>query len=323
MTVVLAAGEVVICSREQNQELFSLVIGGYGLFGVIYSAKLRLSPRQKLKRIVNVIDIDDAANAIYRRLEEGCTFGDFQYAIDSSGDEFLYRGVFSCYKPVDPELPIDDKQSDLPQDAWLKLLKLAHENKREAFKLYSQHYVGTDGQLYWSDTMQLSTYIPTYVDFLEKHATHEEVVRKESLMIGEHYVPHDHTIGFMHLARQILKENSVEVIYGTIRVIKKDKTSFLPWAKQDYACIIFNLRTIHTPEEIDKVATTFRGLIEASLSFGGSFFLTYHHFATPDQIARAYPQIREFFAAKRLHDPDELFQSEWYRVYREAFASAE
>jgi|GEM_PF-232323 len=40
------------CSRTENQELFSLAIGGYGCFGVITSLLLRLTPRQKLERLV-------------------------------------------------------------------------------------------------------------------------------------------------------------------------------------------------------------------------------------------------------------------------------
>ncbi len=321
MTVVLSSGEVVVCSRVQNQELFSLVIGGYGLFAVIYSAKLRLAPREKLKRIVNVIDIDDAANAIYRRIDEGCTFGDFQFAIDHTGEEFLNRGVFSCYKPADPDSPLDENQSDLPKDAWLKLLQLAYEDKREAFKLYAQHYTGTDGQLYWSDTMQLSTYIPTYADFLAENAEPEVTETKETLMIGEHYVPHDQVINFMHKAKDILVENGTEVIYGTIRVIQKDETSFLPWAKEDFGCVIFNLKTIHSDQDIERVARTFRLLMDTCLSLNGSFFLTYHHFATPGQVERAYPQIKSFFRLKKQYDPKELFQSEWYRFYRDSFLS--
>jgi FAD/FMN-containing dehydrogenase len=37
LTLVDAKGDVVTCSRSENPELFSLVIGGYGLFGVIHA----------------------------------------------------------------------------------------------------------------------------------------------------------------------------------------------------------------------------------------------------------------------------------------------
>ena len=42
-----ANGDEHRCSRQENAELFRLAVGGYGLFGIIYSIKLRLVPRQK------------------------------------------------------------------------------------------------------------------------------------------------------------------------------------------------------------------------------------------------------------------------------------
>ena len=177
----------------------------------------------------------------------------------------MTRGVFACYKPVDDETPIQEDQSDLPPEAWLKLIKLAHDDKREAFKLYAQHYVGTDGQIYWSDKMQLSTYIPTYSEFLENNSA-EVRNDKESLMIGEHYVPYDKVRDFMNDAKQVLQQTKTEVIYGTIRAISQDTVTFLPWAKQDYGCIIFNLRTRHTQEGVNKVKETFQQLIDRCLS---------------------------------------------------------
>ena len=58
LALVNAQGNLVHCSRTENQELFSLAIGGYGLFGVIYSATLRLMPAHQLRRTVEVTDID-------------------------------------------------------------------------------------------------------------------------------------------------------------------------------------------------------------------------------------------------------------------------
>src|SRR5678815_4249160 len=88
LTLVDADARVLRCSRSEHPELFSLVVGGYGLFGIVAAATLRLSPRRKLRRIVNILDIDDAAAAVYRRIDEGCLYGDFQYAIDSRDRAF-------------------------------------------------------------------------------------------------------------------------------------------------------------------------------------------------------------------------------------------
>jgi FAD/FMN-containing dehydrogenase len=180
----------------------------------------------------------------------------------------------------------------------------------------------TDGNVYWSDTMQLSTYIPSYAEFLQKadttHTTPAQTSTPESLVIGEHYVPPDRGLEFMQQAREVLKRLDSEVIYGTLRAILPDKTSFMPWAKRDYLCTIFNLRTPHTPDGIKKTHDTFRALTDVSLDLGGSFYLTYHRAATAAQVRRAYPQIDTFMKHKLQWDPQERLQSEWYRAIRMA-----
>ncbi len=60
-----------------------------------------------------------------------------------------------------------------------------------------------------------------------------------------------------------------------------------------------------------------RALIDLGAARGGSYYLTYHRWARRDQVERCYPQMGEFLALKRLHDPEERFQSTWYRHYRQ------
>ncbi len=314
LTLVDAQGEVRLCSRTQNAELFSLVVGGYGLFGLIYAATLRLAPRQRVRRMVDVLDLTDAMNAVYRRVDDDCLYGDFQFVIDPHDDTFLQRGVFACYKPTSEVEAPGTVNADLQPEVWLQLLKLAHDDKAKAFKLYSQHYLGTHGQCYWADTMQLSTYIPSYADYLERASpANQPAGPKQTLVIGELYVPRDQIAAFMTQAARVLKTHGVEVIYGTIRAILKDDTSFLPWAKDDFACVIFNLRTVHTDEGKARTAEAFRGLIDAALVLGGSYFLTYHRYATRAQVVQAYPQFGAFLKRKRHFDPQERFTSDWYR----------
>ncbi|HEY0009695.1 MAG TPA: FAD-binding oxidoreductase [Tepidisphaeraceae bacterium] len=315
LDVLLTSGEIVRCSRSENCELFSLVVGGYGLFGIILRVRLRLAPRVKVRRLVDIIDLDDAANAIYRRVESGCTFGDFQYSIDAQDTSFLRRGVFPCYHPVDDGVPIDEGASDLKRDDWLKLIGLAYRDKREAFARYSQYYLSTHGRVYWSDTMQLSTYVPDYAQTI--HDAPDAARPDESLMIGELYVPPNRLLAFMSAARRVLHDEGVEDIYGTIRAIQQDAVTFLPWARANYACVIFNLRTLHTPQGIATTCNTFRRLNDAAIAEGGSFFLTYHRYATREQIEACYPMFQRFLHLKRTYDPAFRIESDWYRHHRE------
>ncbi|HEX9193031.1 MAG TPA: FAD-binding oxidoreductase, partial [Burkholderiales bacterium] len=117
-----SGGDLRNCSRTENPELFRLAIGGYGLFGFIYSVALRLVPRRKLERVVQVRDIAELPAAFAGRIRDGFLYGDFQYSIDESSDGFLRRGVFSCYRPVADSTPIPAAQKELAERDWTNLL---------------------------------------------------------------------------------------------------------------------------------------------------------------------------------------------------------
>ncbi len=95
----------------------------------------------------------------------------------------------------------------------------------------------------------------------------------------------------MQRAGRILRAFGTEVIYGTIRSILRDTTSFLPWAKDDFACVIFNLRTPHDAAGLLRTANTFRALIDTSIELRGSFFLTYHRAAIGGTSGRLLPRL--------------------------------
>ena len=59
LVVVGPDGVARTCSRDENRDLFRLVCGGYGLFGVVYSATLRLVPRRKVERVVRLAHADE------------------------------------------------------------------------------------------------------------------------------------------------------------------------------------------------------------------------------------------------------------------------
>ncbi len=316
-TLMDHAGEMRQCSRQENPELFRLVIGGYGLFGIVTSVKLRLWERKKVQRIVELRDLKDIPHLFEQRIADGYLYGDSQYATDSNRDSFMRRGVFSCYRPVDPATPITQNQIRFHPDDWAKLTYYTHKYKRRAFEVYTKRYLETSGQIYWSDSQLSAAYKDNYHEELDRKLNAKV---KGSEMITEIYVPRPLLINFMEEAREELKRHKANVIYGTVRLIEKDEESFLRWAKEPWACIIFNLHIDHEPKKIEAAAAAFRSLIDVSIRHGGSYYLTYHRWATKEQVEKCYPQFREFLQLKLKYDPDERFQSDWYRHYQQMFA---
>jgi hypothetical protein len=285
--LLTARGELVNCSRTDNAELFRLAIGGYGLFGLITSATLRLVERRKVERVVD----------------------------EASGD-FLNRGVFSCYRPVEADTPVPPNQRELREGEWTELLHLAHQAKGEAFRRYAGFYLQTNGQVYWADDAQMSVYPENYHRALDQRLGSRV---KGTEAITEIYCERDALERFMMEVRDYARRDKVDIIYGTVRLIEQDRESFLPWARKSYACVIFNVHVEHTTSGLIKTGDVMRRLIDLGLKYGGSYYPTYNRYGLRRQVDACYPQLQEFLKLKLKYDPQELFQSEWYRHYKRMY----
>jgi FAD/FMN-containing dehydrogenase len=311
--VVTTTGEVLRCSRTEHPDLFRHVVGGYGLFGVVTAVTLRLVPRVKVERCVARLKIEALIDAFDERIAAGHLYGDFQFATAPDSVEFLRAGVLSSYRPVADDRPIPGNQLRLSQHDWSQLLTLSHSDKRAAFRKFTEFYLATHGQLYWSDTHQLNLYLEDYHGALD-HRLGAAV--RGSEMITELYVPRSRLLSFMNDVRRDFRMHGVDFIYGTIRLIEAERETALPWARESWACVIFNLHIDHRPQDLARAADHFRRLIDHALHHGGSYFLTYHRFASATQVEAAHPAMRAFLAAKNTFDPQGVFQSDWYRHMR-------
>jgi FAD/FMN-containing dehydrogenase len=307
--LVDADGSLVHCDRQHHRDLFALAIGGYGLFGVIVRVTLRLARRRKVERRVAIACADDLPDLFDARIAAGFEYGDFQFATSPASREFLQAGVFSCYRPVEDDRPIPDGQRALTGAEWKHLVLLAHVDKSRAFAAYARHYMSTDGQIYWSDTHQLAEYTDGY------HAALDEQLSAAipgSEMITELYVPRVHLPAFMAAVREDARRHQIDIIYGTIRLIERDAETFLAWAREPWACVVVNVHVDHSDAGIRKASGDFRRLIDTAIEFGGSYYLTYHRWATAEQVRRCHPRMAEFLRLKRERDPECRFTSDWY-----------
>jgi FAD/FMN-containing dehydrogenase len=306
-TLVDASGELRRCSRTENTDLFRLVVGGYGLFGIVVDVTLRLVPRIKLRRHVTVTTLAEAEASFDERVAQGYAYGDFQFATDPASPDFLRRGVLSTYLPVGDDVPVTRSPVMLRTDQWQRLLRLAHTDRTHAFEVYANHYLTTNGQVYWSDRHQLGVYVDGY---------HDNVDTAGSEMITEVFVPRDRLVDFLAACRDDFRAHDVALIYGTVRAIRRDRETFLPWAVGDHACVVFNLCVRHDEAGLAKARKDFRRIIDRALERGGTFYLTYHRWATPEQLLAGHPRFLDYLRAKLAADPEERFQSDWYRHWR-------
>ena len=311
-----ANGDMHLCSRHDNSELFRLAIGGYGLFGFIYSVTLRLVPRRKLERVVELRSLDGLVGAFGERIRKGYLYGDFHCALDSKSDDFLRRGVFACDRPLPDSTPMPAASKGLAEAERIEGMVLAHGDKGAAFQRMLGDQQARSGHGIWSDEQQMSPYPEGY---------HREIERRlqaprGSEMMGEFTCERDALESFMGELRQYALREQVEIVGGSVRLIEEDKESYLAWARKPYACLSLHLHIEHSTRGLIRAGDWFRRMIDISLRHGGSWYPTYHRHALRRQVDAAFPQFADFLKLKRKYDPGEVFQSDWYRHYKSMFS---
>src|SRR3984957_3664407 len=315
--IVTADGSLKKCSRRENAELFSLAVGGYGLFGIITAVGLRLVPRRKGRRHVEGRTTGGVIALIEGRTAAGAPYGYFQYSIDETSADFLRTGILTTYENVSPEMPLGTESTDIDAKLLTALIEIAHRDRGSAYRRYAKLELSKDGNVEWSDLHQLSTYPAGYHPEIEKRLGADYVGAD---LILEVYVPRTELIPLLEDARRILLTSGMPLIYETVRFLEQDKDSYLAWAKKRYACVIFSPHSSGETQALRKTGEVCRQLIRAANKRGGSFYLTYNRFATRDELASAYPQFQDFLGLKKQYDPRETFQSDWYRYYKGLYA---
>ena len=311
-----ARGDLAQCSRTENPELFRLAIGGYGLFGFVTSVTLRLVPRLKLERLVEVRELAGLPAAFQERIQDGFLFGDFQMSVDDKSPDYLNRGVFSCSRPLIGDLPMPDKQRELGERDLIELLYLAHTSKSEAFRRYSAYAQSTGGQLAWSDEQQMAVYPEQYHRELDRRSSAE---RRSTEMLTEVLCERERLEAFMADVRAVARIERLEIVSAAIRLVEQDRESFLAWARKPFAGVSFNLHVEHGSSGTIRAGDQLRRLIDIGIRHGGGFYLAYHRHALRRQVDACFPQFQDFLKLKRKYDPQELFQSDWYRHYKRMY----
>ncbi|CRK58648.1 Cytokinin oxidase [Alloactinosynnema sp. L-07] len=133
LEVVTGTGELVGCSRTENRDLFDVVLGGLGQYGLIVRATLRVIPAPATARVyrLSYTDLTDLTAAQRTALADGrFSYLEGQVAPTETGWGYVLEGVayFSGQSPDDATLlrglpaPAATDIAELPYFAWLDRL---------------------------------------------------------------------------------------------------------------------------------------------------------------------------------------------------------
>ncbi len=308
LQMMLADGQLVTCSREENADIFLAAMGGYGLIGVITEMEIAMVPNARLEPSFTKVDPlnfgPEFVQAIKGQPNVQMAYG----RMDISRDRFLEDAMMITYRPT-------SDQSDIPRapgSGWMS------KRARDIFRAQVDSDIAKHGR--WWFEAKLGPWIGGG-DTTRNTLLNEPVITLDDRdpsrtdILHEYFIAPENFGAFISACRDIIPSSYQELLNITLRYVQPDNESWLSYAPSDRiaAVMLFSQEKSLRAEE-DATRMT-QNLIDAAIRLGGTYYLPYRLHARQDQIAAGYAGLRPFAAKKRAMDPKLLFRNALWDNY--------
>lgn len=304
-----ADGEIVNVSRTENSELFNLVIGGYGLFGIILDVDIRLTENLVYKKKTKYIDYKDYPAYFAKNIKGNSDLG-LHFAWPSiKRSELLEKVLIADYHPTTSYskkvFKLQEEEGIRRNKYFLNLSRKSDQGKAIRWSL-QRRLIGLHGSL-----LSRNNAMRPEVKFLEYDSP------KDTDILQEYFFPIKSYQAFMTGMRDILIRYDVNLLSATLRYVPAASEPFLKYASSEdsFAAVLYINQGLDDDAKALAAKWT-RELVDLALSLDGNYYLAYQLYPTKDQIRSAYPMLNEFFRKKRAYDPNELFMNKFYEYYK-------
>ena len=306
LTMMLADGSVVRCSRDENVELFRAAMGGYGLLGVVLELELDMVPNALLDPTFETMSGPDLGG----RFAAAVTDRTVQMAygrMDVSLDRFLERALLISYRPA-----VD--QRSLPGASGSGFVSRA---SRYIFR--GQVESDRAKHLRWWTEASLGPRIAGAATrntlMNEPVVTLDDRDPSRTDILHEYFVAPLRFAEFVAACQDVIPASYQQLLNITLRYVATDRDSVLAYATEPRLAAVLLFSQEKTARGEADMARMTQALIDRVLAIGGSYYLPYRPHARLDQLLRGYPRAGEFVSLKRRVDPDLLFRNQLWDGY--------
>jgi len=313
--LMLSDGRVVEVSRTDEPELFSLVIGGYGMYGIILDVTLKVTRDEMYEQ--HAVSMDYTAFPAYFASKVQ-TDPDVQLmlvrpSIDPDPSAFLREMVVVTWRRAPAGTPGDfqlTEEANVRRDRFaLGISRKFDWAKALRWRLQKKVELGAGTKRVMSRNNAMRPPLAPLELLQYKSGTDTDIIQ-------EYYVPVDRFVPFMDGFRRILTDGRMNVLSSTVRYVAPDSSTVLAYAPTKPSFAIIQMSNVgFSAEEQAKAARVTQQLVDLAIEHGGTYYLTYQRYPTPAQLYRAYPKAAFAFERKRFYDPTELFSSQFHEAY--------
>jgi FAD/FMN-containing dehydrogenase/uncharacterized membrane protein YhaH (DUF805 family) len=300
LEVILANGDIVFCSVNENSEIFFACIGCYNAIAVIAKVEFELVENLPVKRVFKTMKRSKYKNYFFEKIRENKEV--IFHNADLYPPKYINARAVSWVKTNEKPtvktrlLPISD----------------AYPIERYFISAFSKSNFGKwrrekiiDPILYLSKKVHWRNYEAGY-DVAELEP---ESRKNSTYVLQEYFIPVNMFDDFTSLMAEIFQRHQVNVLNVSVRHAQKDEGSLLAWAKEEVFAFVVWYKQNTNEIEKNKVGVWTRELIDASISLNGSYYLPYQAHATCEQFHNAYPNAKKLFELKTKLDPTFKFRN--------------
>lgn len=305
-TMMKENGEIINCSRQENQELFKLVIGGYGLFGIVLDVKLkvvenealqykyiRLSPQNYVNYYKKYISENPNVNLVFGRLR-------------ISDKHFLEEATLNFFEKVEAAIPVlQNKKSSETQRLVFRGSVNSEYGKRLRWDLETSMNKVSKNEIYSRNEL-----LNDHVSLIENKDT------SSTDLLQEYFIPERNFNQFIMDMKSILRNSKIDLLNITIRGVHQDNDSYLSYARENVFGFVLLFNQKKTDKQEAEMKKLTNQLLEVALKNDGTFYLPYRLHIDKDKMRKSYPNADKFFQLKLRYDPTELFNNKFYEHYK-------
>ncbi len=321
MKVMLADGTLKTASSTENKELFDLVVGGYGLFGVIVEAELDIADNLVYQTGRRMLDYKEFPALFAGVIDKDKNIGLMYGHLSTAPSSFLKEMLLYTYTKVDGS---DFKRQPLGEVSGVKLRRLTVNLSKQGslfqeMKWFSEKHIEhrmenctvTRAQAIGSaEACLVSRNDPMHdsVPYLRNS------LPDDTDILHEYFIPRSQFVSFVDGMRKIMTDNKTNLLNASVRIVHQEE-NFLTYSPEPAFSLVLYINQTTDEEGNRQMKKTTEQLIDLTIAHKGRFFLPYQLYYSRDQLKRSYPQIDAFFAAKRKFDPSGLFTNTFYQKY--------
>ena len=331
--------------KSLSGDLFSLALGGYGLFGLITEVVLKVADNVQLELDNMHLDVQPAANvhedvasSEFVRIhdntrnvnnahdEDSLGLGKVEIKLARLNTLNLEKASFYVFRrsassPTISDLPSEPRElsrmSRLLYKWAVPLLKDLRYTKEESSGKaldWSIDDGSTRNQLLFESAVPLSRlYNPI-------------VSKDDTFVLQEFFCPHSKFSQWIEAAKPIYKEIEAQqkkfnhdliLLNTTIRYVELDDVTFLSYSRVPEGVFAFVLyyRMKRNEATEARLGDFHNRLAKVAVDLGGTFYLPYRKCYSLALLKTAYPRIQKFAELKESLDPGCTFSNLWFQHY--------